>query len=147
MPAAREIRIERQGTIDQCHHGADVLAKIGQRLGSIRQNARVLARHFESSPGEINTLQAVHRWIVAPTVKNQPKTAISGPGECGPVTRVVRDRLFQKGERFQDLSRRRPEHRVGAQVKIVGGQIGGRAAGRTCGFGGLQCGLDDAGDV
>ena len=54
MPAAREIRVEREGTIDQCHHGADILAKIGQRLGGIRQDARVVARHFQGSPGEIN---------------------------------------------------------------------------------------------
>src|SRR6516165_4702150 len=59
MPAAREIRVERERTVGQCHHGADVLAKIGERLGSIRQDARVVARDFEGSPGEINTLHAM----------------------------------------------------------------------------------------
>ena len=36
MPAAREIRVERQRTIDQRYHRADVLAEIGQREGGIR---------------------------------------------------------------------------------------------------------------
>jgi hypothetical protein len=36
QPTAREIRVERQGTVDQCHHGVDVLAKIGQRNGGNR---------------------------------------------------------------------------------------------------------------
>src|SRR5215469_9193077 len=44
MPAAREIRVEGEGTISQCHHGADVLAKIGKGLGGIREDARVVAR-------------------------------------------------------------------------------------------------------
>jgi hypothetical protein len=110
VPGAREIRVEREGTVDQCHHGADVLAKIGQRLGSIREDARVVARHFEGSPGEINTLQTVRRRIVAATVKKQPKTAIRGPGEREPVTRVARNRLFRKRQRVRDLPRRRPDH-------------------------------------
>src|ERR1700751_5354949 len=59
VPAACEIRVEREGTVGQCHHGAYVLAKIGQRLGCICQDAGVVARYFESPPGEINTLQAV----------------------------------------------------------------------------------------
>ena len=45
-PAAREIRIERQGTIDQRRHGADVLAEIGQRLGGIGQDSRVVGSHL-----------------------------------------------------------------------------------------------------
>src|SRR5580693_6963076 len=44
VPAAREIWIEREGTVDQCHHGVDVLAKIGQSLCSIREDAWVVAR-------------------------------------------------------------------------------------------------------
>src|SRR5215470_14134504 len=96
VPGARKIRVEREGAVDQCHHGADVLTKIGQRLGSIRQDARVVTRHFEGSPGEINALQTVRLRIAAATVKKEPKTAIRGPGERGPVTRVASNRLFQK---------------------------------------------------
>ena len=50
MPAAREVRVERQRAIDQRHHGADVLAEIGQREGGIRQDARVVAGHFQGPP-------------------------------------------------------------------------------------------------
>ena len=147
MPAAREVRVERQGTVDQRHHGADVLAEIGQREGGIRQDARVVAGHFQGSPGEIDALQTVRLRIFAPTVKKQPKTADRGPGECGPVTRIARDRLLHKTERLRDLPCRRQDHRIGAQIEVVGGQIVGRAAGRTGGLGGLQCRLDDAGDA
>ena len=40
-------------------HGADVLAEIGQREGGIRQDARVVAGHFQGSPGEIGALPTV----------------------------------------------------------------------------------------
>ena len=36
VPAAREIRVEREGTVNQRHHRADVLAEIGQRFRCIR---------------------------------------------------------------------------------------------------------------
>src|SRR6516225_7078735 len=49
-PAAGEIRIERQCAVDQRHHGADVLAEIGQRDGGIRQGDRVVAGHLQVSP-------------------------------------------------------------------------------------------------
>ena len=39
------------------------------------------------------------------------------------------------------------DHRIGSQVDVVGGQIAGRAAGRTGGVGHLQRRLDDAGDA
>ena len=84
VPGAREIRVEREGTVDQCHHGADVLAKIGQRLGGIRQDARVVARYFKSPSGEINTLQMVRRRIIAAAVEEQPETAIRGQASAGP---------------------------------------------------------------
>src|SRR5215471_13766941 len=86
-PAAREVRVERQRTIDQRQHGADVLSEIGQRDRGIRQNARVVAGHFKGSPGEIGALQSVRLPIFAPTVPKQPKTAVRGPGEGGLVTR------------------------------------------------------------
>lgn len=56
VPAAGEIRVERQGAVDQRHHRTDILAKIGQRLDGIHQNARVVAGHFEGSPREIDAL-------------------------------------------------------------------------------------------
>jgi hypothetical protein len=93
-----------QGAVDQRHHRADVLPEIGQRLGGICQDARVVAGHFQGSPGEIGALQTVHLRIFAPTVTDQPITAECGPGECGPLTRIARDRLLHRTQRLRDLS-------------------------------------------
>src|SRR5215469_5045621 len=100
VPATREIRVERQGTIDQRYHRADVLAEIGQCEGGIRQRARVVAGHFQGSPREIAALQTVRLPIFAATVNKQSKTAESGPGECRPVMWIARDRLLHKTERL-----------------------------------------------
>src|SRR5262249_24564136 len=40
VPTARVVRVNRQGTVDQRHHGADVHAEIGQRFGGIREDPR-----------------------------------------------------------------------------------------------------------
>ena len=102
-PPAREIRVEHQGTVNQRHHGADVLAKMGQCMGGIRQDARVVAGHLQSSPGETGAFQAIRLHIFAPTVEKQSKTALRCPGECGPVARIAADRLFKQTERLGDL--------------------------------------------
>jgi hypothetical protein len=36
VPSAREARVERQRSVDQCYHCVDVLAEIGKGDGSIR---------------------------------------------------------------------------------------------------------------
>jgi len=146
-PAAREIRVECQRTIGQRHHGADVLAEIGQRLGGVREGARVVASHFQGSPREIGALQSVRPPVFAPVVNKQPITAIRCPGECGPVMRIALDRLLHKTERLRALPCGRPDHRIGPQIEVVGGQIIGRTAGRTGGLGGSQRRLDHAGDT
>jgi len=61
--------------------------------------------------------------------------------------RIARDRLLHKTERLRTLPCRRPDHRIGAQIEVVGGQIIGRTAGRTGGLGGSQRRLDHAGDT
>jgi hypothetical protein len=61
--------------------------------------------------------------------------------------RVARNRLLQQTERFRELSCRRPDHRMSAQVEVVSSEVCRRAPGRTCGFRLLQGGLDDAGDA
>src|SRR5438046_2724201 len=112
VPAAREIRVQRKRTVEQRHHGAYVLAKIGQCLGGVRQDGRVVAGYLQRSPSEIGALQAIRRRIFAPTVLKQPKTAKRGPGERWSVTRIPRDRLLHKMQRFRDLPSRRQEHRI-----------------------------------
>ena len=137
MPAAREIRVQGKGSVDQRQHGPDILAEIGQRLGGIRQRARIVPGHLEGSSGEVGALQAVDRRRIAATVEKQPVTAKRGPGESGPVARIARDGLLEQSERFRDLPGRRPDHCMSAQIKVVGGEVGRRAAARTCGFGRL----------
>ena len=137
MCQPRKIRVEREGAVDQRHHRADIFAEIGQRLCGIRQDARIVAGHFQRAPCEIGALQTVRRRVLAPAVDNQPHTADRGPGEGGPVPRIARDRLLHKTERLRDLACRRPDRRIGAQIEVVGGQIGGRPIGRTRGLGGL----------
>jgi hypothetical protein len=56
VPAASVVWVERQRTINQRHHGADVLAEIRQHDGGIHQDAGILAGHFQGSPGEIGAL-------------------------------------------------------------------------------------------
>ncbi len=60
------------------------------------------------------------------------------------IARIALDRLLQQTERF---GIRRPMHRGGAKIEVVGRQIGGGALGRTRGFGSLQGGFDDARDA
>src|SRR6516162_11375603 len=85
--------------------------------------------------------------MFALTVTYQPKTADRGPREGGPIMRIACDCLLHQTERLGDLLRRRQQHRIGAQIEVVGGQIVCRATGRTRGLGCLQCRLDDAGDA
>jgi hypothetical protein len=82
--AAGVVGVEGQGTIGQRRHGAYVLAEIGQREGDVRQDDRIVAGHFRSSPGEIGALQTVRLAIFAEIIKKQPLTAHRGQGERGP---------------------------------------------------------------
>jgi hypothetical protein len=56
LPAAREIRVESQGAVDQPHRRADIFAEMGQRISGICQDARIVASHFQSLSGELDTL-------------------------------------------------------------------------------------------
>src|SRR5580704_13487040 len=94
VPAASEVWVERQRAVDQRQHRTDVLPKIAQRVGGIRQDDRVVAGYFEGSPCEIGTFQTVRFPVLAPTVEKQPMTEERTPGEGWPVTRIACDRLF-----------------------------------------------------
>ena len=56
VPAARKIRVEHERAVHQRYHGADIFAEIGQRLRGIRQDARIVAGHFQRAPCEIGAL-------------------------------------------------------------------------------------------
>src|SRR5271156_5616858 len=102
VPATCEIRVQYEGTINQRHHGADILAEIGQRQGGIHEDTRIVATHLQGSPRETGALEPVPLPVFAPIGKNQPNTADRGPGECGPVTRIALDLLLHKTESLRD---------------------------------------------
>src|SRR5215469_730152 len=81
IPAARVVRVERQGAVDQRYHGTDILAEIGQRVGGIRPDAWIVAGHHQGSPSEIYALQTICLRVFAPIVNKQPKTALRSPSE------------------------------------------------------------------
>ena len=124
VPAAGLVRVEREGSIDQRHHGTDVLAEIGKCDGGIRQNPWIITSHFKGPSREADAFPTIHLPVFTPTVLKQPKTAECTPGECGPITRIARDRLLHKTERLRVPQLRRHANRIGAQVEVVSGQIG-----------------------
>ena len=84
LPAPCEARVQRQCTIDQCHHRADVLTEIAERRGGIRQDAGVIAGDLEGALGEIDALPTVRLGIFAAAVKKQPHTATAARARAGP---------------------------------------------------------------
>src|SRR4030081_1610169 len=58
-PAAGKARVERQRTVNEPDHGADVLAEIRQHLRGAGEDARVVLSHVERLPGKIDALAAI----------------------------------------------------------------------------------------
>ena len=85
MPAARLTRIQRQSTIDQGYHGADVLAEEAQREGGICYDDRVVPGHFQRSPRKRGAFEAVTLAIVEGAKEAEAVIANGRPGECGPI--------------------------------------------------------------
>src|SRR5207249_3629267 len=131
-----ETRVERQCTIDQSDHCADILAEKGQRKSGLGESARIIVSHLQGSPGKIAALLTVLPRIFAPAVRAASNIVVRGPSERGTVTWVARDRLLHQTERLGDRPRRK-HHRIGAQVKVVGREITGWAAGRAGPLSGL----------
>src|SRR3954471_22975681 len=100
MPAASGVRVERQGTVNQRHHRANVLSEIGQREGGIREDARIVAGFLKGSSCELSAFQSICLPIFAPVVPKKPNTAVRRPSECRPVMRITCDRLLRQTERL-----------------------------------------------
>ena len=105
VPAAREAGVERQSTVDQRHHGTEILAEIAQRKGGIGDGAGIVTGYLQSPTGEIDALATVRRWIIAPGVQATPIVAERGPSESRPIMRISFDRFFEKLQCLWDLSR------------------------------------------
>src|SRR5271166_3846410 len=134
-PAAGEARVERQRTVDQPDHGADILSKYSQRVGGVGEDARVVLARLERPPGKIDTLAARRPRLFGPAVSDERHVAHRRPGERRPVMPIDRDRLLKQSEGFENpLLCSSMERRKRAQIEIVSGKITDRSVG---GAGGL----------
>ena len=127
-------RVERQRTIDQRYHGADVLAEISQHEGRVGQDARVVLAPLRAPAGQDRCLSTVRLRVFGPAVIDEPHVANRGPGECRPVMPIDRDRLFEQSQRLEEPALSSLEKgRKRAQIEVVGGRDRsvGRAADAT----------------
>src|SRR6516164_3530327 len=148
IPAASEARVERQRTIDQPDHGADILAEIRQRLRGIGEGARVVLRHLERLSRKSCGLATVGLRRFGPAVIDQPHVVDRRPGKRRPVIGINRDRLLEQSQgRGNPLFRNRIKGRKRAQVEIVGAEVSRWPRGGSAHLGGLQSWLDDPGDA
>ena len=127
-PAECEARVERERAIDQRRHRAEVLAEIGQYHGGDGEDARIVARLLQCPVGVIDAFQSVRIAVVAPPVTMQLERAQRGPGQREPVVRVAGDRPLRKTQRLRDFPSRRPVHRMGTQIEIIGREFGSLTA-------------------
>ncbi len=130
-PAAGEARGERQGAVDQRHHGADILAEIGQNKGGVGQDARVVPRHLERLPGKIDRFAGGLR-LFGPALSDEPHLAHRRQGQRRTAVPVDRYRLM---EQFQSLEKPLFGYwiigRKRAQIEIVGSEVMRRTGGRA----------------
>ena len=83
VPAARKARVERQRTIGQCRHRADVLAEKREREGGIREDARIVVGLLQCLARQSGSLAAVGLRIFALAVVAAQKPANRCPSERG----------------------------------------------------------------
>src|SRR5258708_20530674 len=68
IPATGEARVERERTVDQPGHGADVLAETCQHKRGVSEDARVVLPPIASLPGKLDALGAIYLHRVAPSL-------------------------------------------------------------------------------
>src|SRR5258705_71860 len=81
-------RVDRERTVCQPDHGADILAEASQHLGGVGKDARVALPHLERPPREIDGLAAGCLWLRGPAVIHEPLMADRRPGKCRPVVPI-----------------------------------------------------------
>ena len=113
-------------------------------MRGIDQGPRVVVARFERPPGEVGGPCLVAFPVLAQPVVEHSEAQHRRQTERRRAARIALDRLLQQTQRF---GMRRPMHRGGAQIEVIGDQIGGRATSRTRALGGLQHRLDDARDA
>src|SRR5260370_23502808 len=93
IPAAGIARVERERTVHQPDHGADILAQMSQHESGDGEDAGVVLRHLQRLPGEIAALAAGCPRFLDPTVNDEPQMAFPRPGKSKPPIPTDRARL------------------------------------------------------
>src|SRR4029077_13861318 len=96
IPAASIARVEREGTVDQPDHGADILAESSQHEGGVGKDARVVLSLLERLPSKLDGPAAGYLRLRGPAIKKEPQVAHRGPGECRPGKLIDRHHLVQE---------------------------------------------------
>ena len=107
MCQPRVVRVERQSTLNQRHHDAEVLAEIGQHKAGIGKYGGIIPCHLQGPLCEVDAFAAVRLQILAETILVWPHVADRAPNECGSVARIALCSLLEKVERLGDLRSRR----------------------------------------
>src|SRR6516162_10208309 len=148
IPAAGVARVQRQRTVDQPDHSADILAEIRQHEGGAGEHARVILNGLERLTSEFDCLAAGCLRRFDPAPNDEVHVADRRHRQCGSVVRIDRDRLVEQSQSLDNpLLRHWKEDRKRAQVEIVGAEIGRRPRGGAAYFSCLQCRLDNTGSA
>src|SRR5438132_8066194 len=91
IPPAGEARVERQRTVDQPDHRTEILAQLSQYIGSVGEDARVVLRHLERLPSEVDGLAAECLRLANPAVTDELHVAERRPDQCRPVMPINRE--------------------------------------------------------
>src|SRR5260370_23257010 len=102
IPAAGEARVERERTVDQPHHGADVLAELSQHESGVGEDARVVLCHLERLPSEIAGPAAGRLRLFGPAVSDEGHGADRRPGQRRPVAPIDRNRLLEQSQTLEN---------------------------------------------
>ena len=84
QPAAGKARVERERTVDQPDHGADILAETSQRKGGVGEDARVVLGHLERPPSEIVPLRRIVSGSSAQPSLTSRRWQIAAQASAGP---------------------------------------------------------------
>src|SRR6266404_5727694 len=121
VPAAREARIEGEGAINQRDHGINVFAENGERHCGVGQNARVVPRHLDGPPSEVDPLWPDRVPIWGVEARRQMLAALRRKPKGGAVMRVAGNRLVKQRQRLPHVVG--PVDRISTQIEVVGAEI------------------------
>src|ERR1700730_7071184 len=126
-PTAGEARVERQCTVDQPDHGADIFAETRQHKGGDDENARVVLSDLECLPSKLDAAAAEFLRFCGPAVIDKPHVAVRHPGKCRAKLPIYGNRPLKKSQRLDNafLCYRKID-RKRAQIEIISVEVGSR---------------------